>query len=213
MAKAILISIKPKYVADILNGKKTIEIRKSMPKCDLPCKVHIYCTKDTKHLVAPFHFVEGWFYRVYDDNTSYANGCSSNIGETINGKVVAEFTLNKIDLLVDYGFGIHYVDKELKDLDLDFLRTNSCLTDEQIYFYLGLKKDSGYYNDGYVWHIDDLIIYDKPKELSEFYKKNTLNYDDFLFALYNGTQTYSEYLKYQCSLKRPPQSWCYIKGE
>lgn len=30
--KAILISIKPKYVADILNGKKTIEIRKTMPK-------------------------------------------------------------------------------------------------------------------------------------------------------------------------------------
>ena len=43
--KSILISIKPKYVADILNGKKTLEIRKSMPKCELPIDVYIYCTK------------------------------------------------------------------------------------------------------------------------------------------------------------------------
>lgn len=32
----------------------------------------------------------------------------------------------------------------------------------------------------YGWHISDLVIYDKPRELSEF------------------------------SLKRPPQSWCYV---
>ena len=34
--KAIMISIKPKWVAKILNGEKTIEIRKAMPKCELP---------------------------------------------------------------------------------------------------------------------------------------------------------------------------------
>ena len=44
--KAIMISIQPKWVAKILNGEKTIEIRKSMPKCDLPIKVYIYCTKE-----------------------------------------------------------------------------------------------------------------------------------------------------------------------
>ena len=47
--KSILISIKPKWVAKILNGEKTIEIRKTMPKCDLPIDVYIYCTKDNKH--------------------------------------------------------------------------------------------------------------------------------------------------------------------
>ena len=44
--KSILISIKPKWVAKILNGEKTIEIRKTMPKCDLPIDVYIYCTKE-----------------------------------------------------------------------------------------------------------------------------------------------------------------------
>ena len=49
MSKAILISIKPKYVAKILNGEKTIEIRKTMPK-DLPIDVYIYCPKDKEKL-------------------------------------------------------------------------------------------------------------------------------------------------------------------
>ena len=48
--KSILISIKPQYVADILNGYKTIEIRKTKPKCELPCKVYIYCTKGKPYL-------------------------------------------------------------------------------------------------------------------------------------------------------------------
>ena len=40
--KEILISIKPQWVEKILSGEKTIEIRKTMPKCKLPCKVYIY---------------------------------------------------------------------------------------------------------------------------------------------------------------------------
>lgn len=46
--KAIMISIQPQWVEKILNGEKTIEIRKTMPKCELPCKVYIYCTKPKK---------------------------------------------------------------------------------------------------------------------------------------------------------------------
>ena len=42
--KSILISIRPEWVAKILNGEKTIEIRKTAPKCDLPIDVYIYCT-------------------------------------------------------------------------------------------------------------------------------------------------------------------------
>ena len=49
--KSILISIKPKWVAKILNGEKTIEMRKTMPKSDLPIDVYIYCTKDRENLV------------------------------------------------------------------------------------------------------------------------------------------------------------------
>ena len=55
MEKTMLISVKPKYVADILNGKKTIEIRKTCParfknlkpyEGAEPIEVYIYCTKE-----------------------------------------------------------------------------------------------------------------------------------------------------------------------
>ena len=64
----------------------------------------------------------------------------------------------------------------------------------------------------YGWHISDLVIYDKPKQLSEFYKK-CKSYDkdewdiDNLDCIEcknpcgNGGKLY---------LKRPPQSWCYV---
>lgn len=42
--KAVLISIQPKWVEKIANGKKTLEIRKSRPKLETPFKVYIYCT-------------------------------------------------------------------------------------------------------------------------------------------------------------------------
>ena len=45
MNAAILMSIKPKWVEKILNGEKTIEIRKRFPK-DYVGWVYIYCTKD-----------------------------------------------------------------------------------------------------------------------------------------------------------------------
>ena len=42
--KSVLISIRPKWVEKIVNGKKTIEVRKTAPK-EVPFKAYIYCTK------------------------------------------------------------------------------------------------------------------------------------------------------------------------
>ena len=44
MSKAVLISIRPEWVRKILNGSKTVEIRKTAPKCGVPFKCYIYCT-------------------------------------------------------------------------------------------------------------------------------------------------------------------------
>ena len=44
MARAVLISIRPEWVKMILNGEKTLEIRKTCPKLETPFKVYIYCT-------------------------------------------------------------------------------------------------------------------------------------------------------------------------
>ena len=42
---SILMSIHPKYCFLIASGKKTIEIRKTIPKLETPFKVYVYCTK------------------------------------------------------------------------------------------------------------------------------------------------------------------------
>ena len=36
MSKAVLISIRPKWCEKIINGRKTIEVRKTRPKMDTP---------------------------------------------------------------------------------------------------------------------------------------------------------------------------------
>ena len=43
--KAVLISIQPKWCELIANGKKTVEVRKTKPKIDVPFKCYIYCTQ------------------------------------------------------------------------------------------------------------------------------------------------------------------------
>lgn len=93
----ILISIKPEYVAKILNGDKTIEIRKTAPKCELPCKVYIYCTKEKSYMDRLVQNHNGFYYTVRelvdfdaDEYSTYYDIAGKN------GEVVAEFTLKNI---------------------------------------------------------------------------------------------------------------------
>lgn len=44
MSKAVMLSIHPKWCEKIVNGNKTIEVRKTRPKLDTPFKCYIYCT-------------------------------------------------------------------------------------------------------------------------------------------------------------------------
>ena len=76
------------------------------------------------------------------------------------------------------------------------------------------------------WHITDLKIYDKPKELGEFrkpcidkyqycqsckYGLVTLSPDEEEYAMYHGG--YYDTFDTVCTnrVTRPPQSWCYVE--
>lgn len=197
--KSIMISIQPQWVEKILNGEKTIEIRKTMPKSELPVKVYIYCTNNKKYTVAPFRFVEGWRYKKYDNTTSYANGCTANIGEDINGKIVAEFTLKNISYWQPY-----WTPEVMHICDIS---EKSCVSTEDLMQYCDNKII-------YAWHIDDLKIYDKPKELSEFRKRNKCHYTNYedgccfeCCTFYDLGDCNGRYSK----IERPPQSWCYVE--
>lgn len=69
MAKAVMISIRPEWTAKILDGKKTLELRKNRPVLRTPFKCYIYCT-------------------LY--------GLKHPIGKVYGGRVVGEFICDEI---------------------------------------------------------------------------------------------------------------------
>lgn len=111
-----------------------------------------------------------------------------------NGKIIGEFICDKIEVL-----------KRNEIFNAPALYSQSRLTREEYFNYIGNKTT-------YIWYIAEPKIYDLPKELSEFRKSGALNYDDWLYGLYNGTteSTYEKYL-FPFTLTRPPQSWCYVE--
>ena len=81
------------------------------------------------------------------------------------------------------------------------LGENDCLSFNDMKAYLGNKK-------GYDWHISDLVIYDKPKELSEFYKSCDIGDKVICTNCEQRTNRVCNGRKY---IKRPLQSWCYVE--
>lgn len=199
--KSILISIKPQWVEKILNGEKTIEIRKSKPNVELPCKVYIYCTNG---------------YMLYDlrneDYLDLKNNCTLDVTHKsnkylssnppmLNRRVVAEFTLNEISCLPSIRYKANGAFYQYNKVSDEVLK-KSCLTQEQI-----LNYTNG--EDLYAWHIEDLKIYDKPKELNEFVLPNKKNCKTCFFYKDMCENVCEEIKKH---LFRPPQSWCYLKS-
>jgi predicted transcriptional regulator len=190
--KAIMISVKPKWVEKILNGEKTIEIRKTMPKCELPCKVYIYETKDKILIGEHFERSKSKENLCFGGKAKYITKKDYYFGK---GKVVAEFTLNKVE---EFNVG------SLRSDDIEKL---ACLSHKEMidYFYKSEELDGNHSKQGYAWHIDDLIIYNKPKELSEFDRPEIdLASED---CRYGVTCPMYKHKK----IKRPPQSWCYVE--
>ena len=200
--REILISIKPEWVEKILNGEKTIEIRKTMPKCEFPCKVYIYCTQTKPYL-----------YRLDDDdNFELTNNlrphedCFVKDYNALNGKIIAEFTLKNI------------VKFDIKSIM--FLGKSQELMQKSKLGGLSLRKYLGN-GVGYAWGIDNLKIYDKPKELSEFsgfIPNNKCEKHENGFTCEKCDAYDKEHetclALYYCHkpIKRPPQSWCYVEG-
>ena len=189
--KAIMISIKPQWVEKILNKEKTIEIRKTKPNCELPCKVYIYCTKPKKWWAfSNWGATSDELVWKIKDKVKMCNGLEvwDDDCEKLNSKVVAEFTLNKVDTLE-------------RDLN-DWLPKNRYDVSNDLLKDINLNQNELWnYGQGkilYAWHIDNLKIYDKPKELSEF--------SSISKRMKGKESRFSSHL-----LQRPPMSWCYVE--
>lgn len=171
--KSVLISIQPKQCELIANDEKTIEVRKTKPNIETPFKVYIYCTNTKPFLVWGDVFRGNWETE-FTHLIGYNRKKAEKIWDVFNGKVMGEFVCDFID---EFSFentdGVKF--KRFSALK------ETCLSLNQIRAYAGSRPVI------YGWHISNLVVYDSPKELSEF--KNL-----------KGKQ-----------IKRPPQSWCYVQ--
>ena len=183
MSKAVMISIRPKWCEKIVNGEKTVEVRKTRPKLNTPFKCYIYCT-------LPKYPHEDFIATDYPKPQFYGGG-----------KVVGEFTCDRIykidkdstDFLFKAG-GLSVYKQAAEE------KCGLCvaMTDDELHGYLG-------HYQGHGWHISGLKIYDTPKDLSKFSRpfENCIDKvcDEFGCAsCENGGH-----------IKSPPQSWCYVE--
>lgn len=108
-----------------------------------------------------------WIYNIYSKIADWQQ------------KVIGEFICDRIEC-----FSVPYPAFQA-EMQQDILET-SCLTYAQLHRYARVDAL-------YAWHISDIKIYDKPKELGEFYKPAICDYNEFE------------------QITRPPQSWCYVE--
>lgn len=189
MSKAVMLSIRPKWCEKIAGGEKTIEVRKTKPKLEAPFKCYIYCTAERAGydalwvLDAPTR--EEYSFMAVSAYLENPKGANKG-----NGKVIGEFTCDRIYELAPLNHAPDDVEKQ------------ACLTREEIVNYLN--------GTGHGWHIVELKIYDKPRELSEFRRACPNSWDCESCAMHrenNGTCG-NERLQ----IKRAPQSWCYVEA-
>lgn len=196
MAKAVLISIRPEWVKKILDGEKTIEVRKTRPKLETPFKCYIYCTNTRPFLVWGDVFRGDWFTEV-TRLSGYGRAEADSIWNVFNGHVVGEFVCDRVETIkaATESYGIY-------DVDDDFV-AQTRLVD-------GALWDYGKGATLYGWHISKLEIYDTPKVLSKFRRICDKGCRCEGCARYwgNGGNCGIDSLR----IKRPPQSWCYVEN-
>ena len=149
MSKAVMLSIRPKWCEKIVNGEKTIEVRKTRPKWQTPFKCYIYCTIGGQDLNIPIS--QERLMRDYLE-TGSMKSLNCPLG---NGKVVGEFTCERI-VPITYDGGRLWCPTNAA------FSPATCLSQAEIIAYIGDKGRC------YGWHITDLRIYDAPRELREF---------------------------------------------
>ena len=191
MSKAILMSIRPEWCDLILQGKKTVEVRKTRPKMKTPFKVYIYCTKAPRAGWLRIVPGKGWL--------------------RLDSLVIGEFTCDRISTITPPGpFSIR---NGVSGCCLTYDEVKEYAGWNKT----AVPHDR--LRDLYGWYISDLKIYDKPRSLYEFCRFDFQSMNGTNICGNTKCENYMpsdswlqppECAIEGCYLKRPPQSWCYI---
>lgn len=107
-----------------------------------------------------------------------------------SGKVIGEFVCDTI--------------YDCRDVNMD----DTCITVAE-----WLKYTKGHKGEVYGWHISNIVIYDKPKDLDDFmaFGKTHCDQKNCGDCLYMGIDGICDVKDIGQPMTRPPQSWCYVE--
>lgn len=136
-----------------------------------------------------------------------------NKSNFLNGKVMGEFICDNIEDIfpiepLPWGGSKDY---SMMNYSMD----DTCVSFEELDSYLDGSL-------GYGWHISDLVIYNKPKELNEFTPSCKFLNDDGSCQCEKVSCSWQEtdfnpdnsvnLVSCEKRITRPPQSWCYVEA-
>lgn len=196
--KAVLLALHPQWVKEIfVTKRKKIDVRKTAPNLETPFKVYVY---QTKH-----------------------KGGKAIVSEVLNsvyggGKVIGSFVCDRIDEFdsewSEWAYACAPTDIPCampmsEGTAIEICKEKACLTHEDIIDYFGDEEWRAYF-----WHITEPKLFEKPRELWEFYapcRKGKETADESCKGCpyaFKGAVT-GEII---CDnvITRPPQSFCYI---
>ena len=191
--KAVYRSIKPYWLYLIIIGKKTIEVGKDFPKAE----------DWNKEVFLHCSKDMKSFKRIPEKDREWMR--------KYLGKCACRFVCDKID---EYRYGVY---------DGEFCYHIPTVEGEKTCLEYDEAEEYGNGKPLYFWHISDLVIYDKPREIGEFImpskigccnegkcrgckyldRGNGYNIEDDCNAKFS-TDEFKP-------LRRPPQSWCYVE--
>ena len=173
-------------------------------------KLLLYCTK-AKPYLADFKGEYQTYSNGKELDELFDKGFNLNdIMNILNGKIAAEcdFEVEDLRIVDDDPLGAYWY--ETKTLSENEVLKKSCLTGDELFDYLG--ED----NEGYAIHIKNLHIFDKPRDIRNYYNIATrtmadcMNQKALLKAPQNMCNAYDVYKNHYILISIQPQWLCKI---
>ena len=209
-----MISAKSKWSEKLTTREKWLECRKNKAlrkaieneiKENGKAKVLLYCSQGKPNLWLPYEYD---CFELDEASQPYLSDKPIlDVDTKMNGKVVGYVVITHV-------YNVYYYQKEDERDTLDncyyieknalddeemgtntYLEEGSCLSQDELYDYYGGKN-------GYALYVSDCVVFDKPKELSEFGKCELLGCCD-----YRKCNNCRHHIK----LTKAPQNFCYVE--
>lgn len=178
--KAVMFSINPVWCRKIILGEKTVEVRKRFSEMRTPFKCYIYCTLSGSNEL---------FREVLAGDVALWN---REKWADKKGHVIGEFVCDKLESFT--------TDYRMNKDQTERLSRQSRIPMTDLIEYEG--------NAPCLWgiHISDLVIYDQPKNLSDFKPwHRECKYDHLGWAIPECEKCHG------CKVEKAPQSYMFVE--